>query len=81
MRSVSRANAAVREKYGRSGRALAKRGGESVNEYASAKGEVLGWVLDRAGFDVKGLDETAAMNVRLLSRCQGWLCNIRRHCQ
>lgn len=52
----------IREKYGSAKLELSKKEWESVDEYASAKTENLTWVLSKAGFDTRELDDIAEMN-------------------
>lgn len=62
MRDLCRENAEVREKYGQAKRELSDREWESVDEYANAKTDILNWVLETAGFDMRELEEIAVMN-------------------
>ena len=62
VRDLCRENIEVRERYGQAKRELSSREWESVDEYANAKTDILNWVLGKAGFDVRELDEIAAMN-------------------
>jgi GrpB-like predicted nucleotidyltransferase (UPF0157 family) len=62
VRDLCRENAEVREKYGQAKRELSAREWESVDEYANAKTDILNWVLETAGFDMRELEEIAVMN-------------------
>ena len=62
VRDICRKNAEVRQKYGQTKLELSTREWESVDEYASAKTEVIQWVLSRADLKTGELDEVAAMN-------------------
>jgi GrpB-like predicted nucleotidyltransferase (UPF0157 family) len=62
VRDLCRENVEVREKYGQAKRELSTREWESVDEYANAKTEILNWVLEKAGFDMRELDEIAVVN-------------------
>ena len=62
VRDLCRRDAGVREKYGSAKLELSRKEWESVDEYASAKTEVLNWVLRKAGFEPGELDDIAEMN-------------------
>ena len=66
VRDLCRENMEVRERYGQAKRELSSREWESADEYANAKTDILNWVLGKAGFDVRELDEIAAMNGKTL---------------
>ena len=62
VRDLCRQDAKARERYAQKKRGLSTREWKDVDEYATAKTEVLNWVLNRAGFATKELKEIAVVN-------------------
>lgn len=62
IRDLCRQDTEARHQYAEKKRELSLREWKNVDEYATAKTEVLGWLLARAGFQKDELREIAVMN-------------------